>query len=49
VVTEDTDLLDATKLEQKFYAPGVGYLGSTGLVNGHKEEIKLASIQKSAG
>ena len=49
VVTEDTDLLDATKLEQKFYAAGVGFLGSTGTVNGHKEEVKLASIQKSAG
>jgi hypothetical protein len=46
VVTEDTDLLDATKLEQKFYAPGAGYLGSTGSVNGHKEESKLSAIQK---
>jgi hypothetical protein len=49
VVTEDTDLLDASKLEQKFYAPGVGFLGSTGSVNGHKEDSKLSSIQKSGG
>ena len=46
LVTEDTDLLDASKLEHKFYAPGVGYLGSTGTVNGHQEEIKLSSILK---
>jgi hypothetical protein len=46
VVTWDTDLLDATKQEQKFYAPGIGYLGSTGMVNGHKEDVKLSSILK---
>jgi hypothetical protein len=46
LVTEDTDLLDATKLEHKYYATGVGYLGSTGIVNGHKEESKLSSISK---
>jgi hypothetical protein len=49
VVTEDTDLLDPTKLEQKFYAPGIGFLGSTGSVNGHKEDTKLSSILKSGG
>jgi hypothetical protein len=49
VVTEDTDLLDTSKLEQKFYAPGVGFLGSTGTVDGHKEDTKLASILKSGG
>jgi hypothetical protein len=46
LVSEDTDLLDATKLEHKYYAAGVGYLGSNGIVNGHKEEIKLSSISK---
>jgi hypothetical protein len=46
VITWDTDLLDTTKQEQKFYAPGTGYLGSTGMVNGHKEDIKLSKIQK---
>lgn len=49
VVTQDTDLLDTSKLEHKFYAPGVGYLGSTGIVNGHNEEIMLSSILKSGG
>jgi hypothetical protein len=49
VVTEDTDLLDTSKLEQKFYAPGVGFLGSTGSVDGHKEDTKLSSILKSGG
>ena len=49
VVTEDTDLLDTSKLEQKYYAPGVGFLGSSGSVDGHKEEAKLASILKSGG
>jgi hypothetical protein len=49
VVTEDTDLLDTSKLEQKYYAPGVGFLGSTGTVDDHKEETKLASILKSGG
>ena len=49
VVTEDTDLLDTAKLEQKYYAPGVGFLGSTGSVDGHKEDAKLSSILKSGG
>ena len=46
VVTEDTDLLDASKLEHKSYAPGVGYLGSEGMVNGHHEIVKLTQILK---
>ena len=44
VVTEDTDLLDASKLELKSYAPGIGYLGSEGIVNGHHEVVKLTQI-----
>ena len=47
VVTEDTDLLDATKLEHKSYAPGVGFVGSSGVVNGHQEEVHLSSILRS--
>jgi hypothetical protein len=46
VVTEDTDLLDATKLEHKSYGPGIGYLGSEGMVNGHHEIVKLTQILK---
>ena len=49
VVTRDTALLDTSKLEHKFYAPGVGFLGSTGMVNGHNEESKLSSVLKSGG
>ena len=44
VVTEDTDLLDTTKLEHKSYAPGVGFVGSEGMVNGHHEITNLTSI-----
>ena len=31
VITEDLDLLDPTKLEHKSYAPGVGFVGSSGI------------------
>ncbi len=44
IVTQDTDLLDASKLELKSYAPGIGYLGSEGIVNGHHEVVKLTQI-----
>jgi hypothetical protein len=44
VVTEDTDLLDATKNEHKWYVPGVGFAGSDGMVNGHHEVRTLTSI-----
>ena len=44
VVTEDTDLLDTTKLEHKSYASGVGFLGSEGMVNGHHEVTNLTTI-----
>ncbi len=47
VVTEDTDLLDVNKFEHKSFAPGVGFIGSSGLVNGHQEEIGLVKILKS--
>ena len=44
VVTNTRDLLDTTKDEDKYFAPGVGFVRSTGLVNGHREEIWLTSI-----
>lgn len=44
VVTEDTDLLDATKNEHKSYAPGVGFVATDGMVNGHHEVRTLTSI-----
>ena len=47
VVTEDTDLLDVNKFEHKSFAPDVGFIGSSGLVNGHQEEIGLVKILKS--
>ncbi len=44
VVTEDTDLLDTTKLEHKSYASRVGFVASEGMVNGHHEVTNLTSI-----
>lgn len=44
VVTEDTDLLDTSKLEHKSYAPGVGFVGTEGMVNGHHEVSSLTSV-----
>jgi hypothetical protein len=44
VVTEDTDLLDTSKLEHKSYAPGIGFVGTEGMVNGHHEVVSLTSI-----
>ncbi len=44
LVTNDRDLLDLTKDEDKFYAPGVGVVKLTGLVNGHREELWLTSV-----
>jgi hypothetical protein len=44
IVTEDTDLLDTSKLEHKSYAPGVGFVGTEGMVNGHHEVVSLTSI-----
>jgi hypothetical protein len=44
VVTEDTDLLDTSKLEHKSYAPSVGFVGTEGMVNGHHEVSSLTSI-----
>jgi hypothetical protein len=44
VVTEDTDLLDSTKLEHKFYGAGAGMIKIEGSVNGHHEVMTLKSI-----
>ena len=44
VVTEDTDLLDAAKFEHKWYAAGVGSIGTDGMVGGHHEIRTLVSI-----
>ena len=47
VVTEDTDLLDKAKFEHKWYAPGVGIIGTDGMVGGHHEIRTLQAILKS--
>ena len=44
LVTNDRDLLDLNKDEDKYYAPGVGVVKLTGLANGHREEVWLTSI-----
>lgn len=44
LVTNDRDLLDLNKDEDKFYAPGVGMVKLTGIVNGHVEDVWLVSI-----
>ena len=47
VVTEDTDLLDKAKFEHKWYAPGVGMIGTDGMVGGHHEIRTLKAILKT--
>ena len=44
LVTEDSDLLDRSKFEAKYFAPGVGFVGSQGMVNGHFYIMSLTSI-----
>jgi uncharacterized protein YceK len=44
LVTNDRDLLDLNKDEDKYFAPGVGLVKLGGLVNGHREEVWLVSI-----
>ena len=44
VVTEDTDLLDKAKFEHKWYAQGVGIIGTDGMVGGHHEIRTLVAI-----
>jgi hypothetical protein len=47
VVTEDTDLLDTAKFEHKWFAPGVGPIGTDGMVGGHHEIRTLKAILKT--
>ena len=47
LITEDTDLLDHNKFENKSFVKGIGYVGSQGVVNGHFEIVRLVSILKS--
>lgn len=44
LVTNDRDLLDLNKDEDKYFAPGVGLVKLGGLVNGHREDVWLISI-----
>ena len=44
LVTNDRDLLDLSKNEYKYFAPGVGTIKITGLVNGNHEEVWLTSV-----
>ena len=46
VVTEDTDLLDKSKFEHKWFAPGIGPIGTDGMVGGHHEIRTLKTILK---
>ena len=47
VVTEDIDLLDKAKFEHKYFAPGIGTIGSDGMVGGHHEIRTLKAVLKS--
>jgi uncharacterized protein YceK len=44
LVTNDRDLLDLNKDEDKYLALGVGLVKLGGLVNGHREDVWLVSI-----
>jgi len=44
LVTNDRDLLDLNKDEDKYFAPGVGLVKLGGLVNGHREDVWLVNI-----
>jgi hypothetical protein len=44
LVTNDRDLLDLSKNEYKYFAPGVGTIKISGLVNGHHEQVWLTSV-----
>jgi hypothetical protein len=47
VITEDRDLLASDKLEHKTYGRGAGVVELTGVVNGHHEVQRLASVLTS--
>jgi hypothetical protein len=44
LVTNDRDLLDLNKDEDKYFAPGVGMVKLGGFVNGHREDVWLVSV-----
>jgi len=44
LVTNDRDLLDLNKDEDKYFANGVGLVKLGGFVNGHREDVRLVSI-----
>jgi len=44
LVTEDIDLLDASKLDTKHFAPNVGLVATEGTAGGHTEVTKLTQI-----
>ncbi len=46
LVTENIDLLDKSKFEHKWYAPGIGPIGVDGMVGGHHEIRTLKTILK---
>ena len=47
IVTEDSDLLDRSKFEAKYFAKDVGFIGSQGMVNGHFYTMSLTSMLKA--
>jgi len=47
VETYDTDPLNPSKREHKYYAPGVGLVQAVGVVDGEKEVQQLSSILKA--
>jgi Prokaryotic membrane lipoprotein lipid attachment site len=47
IVTHDLDPLNRFKNEHKRYAPGVGFVGVDGMVNGHHETLALVSVSRA--
>jgi hypothetical protein len=47
VETYDTDPLNPSKREHKYYAPGVGLVRAVGIVDGEKEIQQLSSVLKA--
>jgi hypothetical protein len=46
IVTKDTDPLNVKKLENKYYAAGVGMILTKGTINGHYHDSKLTAVLK---
>ena len=47
LITEDSDLLDRSKFEAKYFAKDVGFIGSQGMVNGNFYTLSLTSMLTS--